>query len=283
MKKLYSKLGKYLSIICAILLSLFYLYIATKIQPSGISKGFPIDFFTNLKTLFFNKTPLIIVVSFYFLGLVLENIYKLIKKYITNKLFLILSMTLLTILVILTFLVGLRYLFKVLNACPAGQERYYYLDGSGQSYCGPSVESVLYFMDHPKKIESLEECYNIKPSNSPIGSPEVHSNMPGQEDVASQFNPATQDIDKCIYRYVDQNEHITDKEICDKIQSSYYKYLCRQRIVWHLGNPDLCTLEFLKDQGNVDGCLNVLAYRLKDTSLCAKSSNPSYCISGISK
>jgi hypothetical protein len=152
----------------------------------------------------------------------------------------------------------------------------------GMSLRAACPGSISFCMPPKKPTTSLEECYELKEEKN-LFSPVVRSNIPGQEITEKDFNEETKEMDYCIFNYVDIHEEITDKNVCEKIGSDYYKYLCRQRIAFHLKNPSLCTIEFLGKQDNVNGCYNVLSIELKDISLCDKTTTPSTCKSNYNK
>jgi len=121
----------------------------------------------------------------------------------------------------------------------------------------------------------VQNCFKINKTDY-IGGPVVYSNMPG---TVPDTDPTTQMQDKCIFGIVDSQES-TDKGICDKIRTMYYRNLCYQRIAINSRDPRLCTKEFVGDESNVNGCFNVLSIELNNISLCYKTSNPSICVSG---
>jgi hypothetical protein len=108
------------------------------------------------------------------------------------------------------------------------------------------------------KISSIEDCLNLKKDENKIFNPVAYSSDPEEQKKIDEIQNAPES-DSCIFNFVDKHEEIRDKAVCDKIQSNYYKYLCRQRIAFHLKDISLCNLEFLGEQSNVDGCLNILS------------------------
>ncbi len=128
------------------------------------------------------------------------------------------------------------------------------------------------------EINSVEDCLKMKQNNNSIYNPVAYSNMP--KDPKDYVNESTRKADSCIFDFVDKHKEITDQEVCNKIVSPYYFYLCRQRIAFNNNDSSLCNIEFLGKQSNVNGCFNVLSVRLKNSSLCNMSSEPEVCLSG---
>lgn len=164
-----------------------------------------------------------------------------------------------------------KYGYKVLegDSCPEGYQGVVAACSGAIPFCVPP----------PEPITRVEDCFKLKDKGS-FFEPEVYSNIPGQE---IEINEETRKVDSCIFYFVNEHEEIIDDNVCEKIKSPYYKYLCKQRIVFHLEDPSLCTIEYLGKQNNVDGCFNVLSVRLKDFSLCDKSSEPNVCYSNYYK
>lgn len=121
----------------------------------------------------------------------------------------------------------------------------------------------------------VEQCMNIEPQKYESG-PVAYSNV--KKEPYQETNEETKDRDMCIFDVVDEQK-LSDKTICEKIVSPYYKYLCRQRVAMNLKDPSLCTIDFLASQGNVDGCIYTLAKELRDLSLCQRSSDIARCTS----
>ena len=131
-------------------------------------------------------------------------------------------------------------------------------------------------------ISSVDDCLNLKKDENKIYNPVAFSSDPSEQEKVNEIQNAPES-DNCIFDFVDKHEDIKDKTVCDKIQTNYYKNLCLQRIAFHLKDPSLCTLSFLHEQSNVDGCFNVLASELNDKSLCDKASDPTICLSHFNK
>jgi len=138
------------------------------------------------------------------------------------------------------------------------------------------IGSIGFCAPIPKPITDIDECFKIK-NEADWFSPKVRSNIPIPD--SQVVNQETEKIDACIFQFVDKHEETLDKypEICEKIKSNYYRYLCRQRIAFHLNNPDLCTVEFLGEESNVVGCFYTLSIKLKDISLCDRAPSTIDC------
>jgi hypothetical protein len=130
--------------------------------------------------------------------------------------------------------------------------------------CISSLSHLANVIDKCMQIEKIE-------SSGPVS----YSNIPKPE--SERVNKETEDRDSCVFNVVD-SQKLTDRSICEKIISPYYKYLCRQRIAMNLKDFSLCNLDFLGSQGNVDGCIYDLSKELKDISLCQKASDYDRCV-----
>lgn len=155
--------------------------------------------------------------------------------------------------------------------CPFG---YYWIAAQCQG-----SQSFCYKPEKKEKIDNVDDCLKLSENNEDnniIGKPVAYSNVKSNND---EINSETQKVDSCIFKLVDEDEDIIDDEICENIQSSYYKYLCFQRIAMHKKDISLCNLDYLGKQSNVDGCIINMALYYQNKTLCSKSSEPSICYS----
>jgi len=119
------------------------------------------------------------------------------------------------------------------------------------------------------EILTVDDCFklNNEQDKEKIFNPVAFSGDPDELAKLDEIDKAPKS-DFCIFDFVDKHDDVMDKEVCDKIVTSYFKNLCLQRIAIHLKDPSNCTESFLHDHSNIVGCIGSIAWTLDDKSIC---------------
>jgi hypothetical protein len=86
-------------------------------------------------------------------------------------------------------------------------------------------------MSYSQLITDIKVCDNLDNTNGEnIFSKEGLIESLAKEQKNSGINESTRNVDFCIFEFVNSHKEVTEKNICDRIISSYYKDLCNQNI-----------------------------------------------------